>query len=187
MTHLDEVGPDAGVSRPNPAPSRAETEPRSSGSARARSGWVCDGNVRLGDARGGRWSVGSITFRAMDGYERVILHLGRQGGGATTSVTGEAFVSSAIRSFAPLSARPGSGRTTIGLELSGGLSSRLELRAFRPQGLRTIRGLSIVRAGSADRVLISVASDGCFRMRAPAWQQDGSAGTAAQLIVDVRP
>ena len=78
-------------------------------------------------------------------------------------------------------------RRGIGIELAGGIRSGLELRAYRPQGLRTIRELSIYRSGPESRVLISVASDGCFRMRAPAWQQGASAGgAAAQLIVDVR-
>jgi hypothetical protein len=188
MTHVDAVGPDAEVSRPDPAPSRAEAEPRSSGLARTRSGWICEDAVRLSDARGGRWSVDSVSFRDMNGYERVILHLDREGGsGSRASAAGEAFATSAIRSFAPMAARPGAGRTTIGIELAGGIRSGLDLRAFRPQGLQTIRELSIYRAGPEARVLISVASDGCFRMRAPAWQGGAaSPATSAQLVVDVR-
>jgi hypothetical protein len=188
MTHVDEVGPDAGVSRPHPAPSRAEAEPRSSGSSRTRSGWVCDEAVRISDARSGRWSVRSISFRAMHGYERVILHLDREGSGSSgASAAGEVVANSAIRSFAPMAARPGAGRTTIGIELTGGIRSGLDLRSFRPQGLQTIRELSIYRAGPKARLLISVASDGCFRMRAPAWHPASAAGATGQLIVDVRP
>lgn len=176
------VGP---ASRPTPAKEqrvveRIATPPP----ARSRTGWVCDDTARVTDARGGRWSVDRISFHAMGGYERVILHLDREGAtGSTGTVSGEAFETASIRSHAPAAARPGSGRKTIGIDLGTGIRSGLDLRAFRPKGLQSIRELSIFRGGPASRVLISVASDGCFRMRAPASQ---AGATTAQLIVDVQ-
>jgi hypothetical protein len=78
-------------------------------------------------------------------------------------------------------------RRGIGVELSGGIRSGLELRGFRPKGLRTIRDLSLYRDGSRSRLLIGLASGGCFRMKALPWQA-GSAGATAdrQLIIDVK-
>jgi hypothetical protein len=159
------------------------------GPPRIRTGWVCDDAVRVTDTRGARWSVDWVSFRAMRGFERVVLHLDRQGPGrAGATAFGQALATSAVQAFAPAAARPSSGRTTIGIELGGGIRSGLDLRGYRPSGLQTVRELSIYRTGSEARVLISVASDGCFRMRVPAWQSGASAGaTTAQLIVDVRP
>jgi hypothetical protein len=155
--------------------------------ARAHSGWVCGDSVRLADATGRRWIVDRVSFHAMGGHERILLHLDEDGpASATATVFGTAMASSGVQGSARARSRPAV-RHGIGLELAGGLRSGLELRRFRPQGLRTIRELSIQRDGAVARVLITVASDGCFRLRAPAWQP-GRSGTAddGQLIIDVR-
>jgi hypothetical protein len=180
---LTEVDDDVDTREAEPSDAAERRDPP----ARPRSGWVCDEAIRVTDTRGGRWSVDRVSFRAMGAYERVVLHLDRQGpGGAAATASGKAFATSAVEAFAPAAARPTSGRMTIGIELGGGIRGGLELRRFRPQGLQTIRELSIYRSGPESRVLISVASDGCFRMRAPAWGSRSGDATTAQLIVDVR-
>jgi hypothetical protein len=166
------------------APSERSVGPRA---PRTRSGWVCDDSVRLADATGRRWTVDRVSFRAMGGHERIVLHLEQDGPASVTATAfGASMASSSVRGSSQARTRPAV-RHGIGIELAGGIRSGLELRAYRPQGLRTIRELSIYRSGSASRVLVSVASDGCFRLRAPAWQQGASVGGAnAQLIIDVR-
>lgn len=155
--------------------------------ARSRTGWVCDDSVRLADAQSRRWVVDRVSFRAMGGYERIVLHLDQDGPASLTATAfGAPVASSSVRGSAQAATRPAV-RRGIGVELSGGIRSGLELRGFRPQGLRTIRDLSLYRAGSTSRLFITVASDGCFRMRAPAWHAGASGGGATgQLIIDIR-
>jgi hypothetical protein len=159
------------------------------GASRATTGWVCGGSARITDAQPRRWSVGRVSFRAMGDHERVILHLDRTGvGGDVATASGHAFGTSAVRGDTGGGARPASARSAIGIALGGGMRGGLTLRAFRPQGLQAIRELSIGRSGLRSRVLISVAPDACFRLRAPAWEAGTSPdATTAQLIMDVRP
>jgi hypothetical protein len=123
----------------------------------------------------------------MDGFERVILHLDEDGPASmTASALGAPMAASSVRGSGGSTSRSAL-RRGIGVELSGGLRSGLELRGFRPRGLRTIRDLSLYRSGSTSRLLIGLSGGGCFRMKALAWQS-GAAGAAAdeQLIIDVR-
>jgi hypothetical protein len=185
------VGAEVALTAPQPgAQGREVAEPAErSGSAAAgpsSSGWVCDDGVRLADPSGRRWTVERISFRAMGGYERIVLHLDQDGSASSAATALGASIASSSTQGSSRSRARAAVRRGVGIELSGGIRAGLELRGYRPQGLRAIRDVSIQRDGPASRVFISVSSDGCFRMRAPAWQRGRSAGAAAELIVDVR-
>jgi hypothetical protein len=123
----------------------------------------------------------------MDGFERVILHLDLDGPASMAATAfGAPMALSRVRGSGGALSRSAV-RQGVGVELSGGIRSGLELRGYRPQGLRMIRDLSLYRAGRTSRLLIGLASEACFRMKAPAWQEGTSgAGATAQLIIDVR-
>jgi hypothetical protein len=153
-------------------------------------GWVCDEDVRLEGPKGRGWSVGRVSFLAKGSYERVLLHLERAGPdiGAPPSVTAEAFATSRIRDYVARAARPGSGRTTVGIHLANGIKGTLGLRGYRPRGMQTLREFSAYpAAGGSTKMLITVAGDGCFRLRAPAWNDDAANSQTGQIYLDIRP
>jgi hypothetical protein len=150
---------------------------------------VCDGAVRAEDPSGQRWSVSKVSFRPGTRYERLVLHMKRIGpdSGGPASVTAEAFPTSEIRERVPGAARPAAGQTTLSLHLADGARATLGLRGYRPKGVDMFKEFSAYPAGGrSSRLLISVAGDGCFRLRAPVWSGDGSSPDSGQVWLDVR-
>jgi hypothetical protein len=153
-----------------------------------RGGWVCEGSVRIEDPRGRGWSVGQVTFRNEDGYERVTLRLEPVGpdGGAPASVTAEAFDSSEVRQHVARATLPAAGRTTINLRVADGVRGLLGLRRYQPRGMETLREFSAYSAsGGVSNMLVSVAADGCFRLQVPAWKA-GADARRAEIHLDIR-
>ena len=153
-------------------------------------GWVCDGTLTIDDSRLREWSLGRVSFRVRPGFERVVLHLERagQGAGDPASVTAQAVASTRVRNILPGVNKPSSGKTTIGLRLDDGFAGNLALRSYRPSGLATIQEFSVYPSGRDGRnVLISTASDGCFRVRVPAWNDASNSVRRAEIHIDVKP
>ena len=173
---------DAG-SRSGPRTPAAERAPQ------RVNGWVCDGAVRAEDVGGRSWSVSHVSFRPGNGYERVILRLKRIGRdtGAPASVTAEAFPSSKVRAHVRGAARPKAGETTLSLHLADGIRGTLGLRGYRPRGLNTLKEFSAYRTGAnSSKLLISVAGNGCFRLRAPALRGAASNTGTGQVWLDIK-
>jgi hypothetical protein len=155
-----------------------------------RSGWICDGSVRLEDPRGRVWSLGRVSFADGSGYERVVLHLDRigPGTGAPASITAEAFANSRLRAAVPGVRRPSSGLATVSLHLADGFKGNLGLRGYRPGGLRNLKEFSVYPAGrDSSRVLVSAANADCFRLRVPAWNDRNANLRKAQILLDIKP
>jgi hypothetical protein len=168
----------------NPA---TETDPAAD-AAPAR-GWVCEGPVRVEDSRVRDWSLGRVTFRARPGFERIVLHLERsgQGAGETPSVTASVVPTARLNGLMPGIRRPALGRSTIGVRLADGIGGNLALRGYRPNGLAVVKEFSVYPAGVGGRnVLISTASEGCFRLRVPAWSDPSASVRRAEVLIDVR-
>ena len=153
-----------------------------------RDGWVCDGVLRLDDARARDWTITRASFVPSNGYERVILRLNRfgSGTGAPASLTAETVPTARVARSVPGVGRPSLGRTTVVLQFEDGVKTDVNLRGYRPGGLRTIKEFSAYPAGSgASRVLISSTSDGCFRVRTPDWRR-AKGSNEAQIIIDIK-
>ena len=154
----------------------------------SRTGWVCDGSARIEDLGRSGWSVARVTFRNAVGFERVTLGLERLGadGGAPASVTAEAFATSSLRQHFPRAVQPSAGRMTISLRFEDGVRGLLGLRGYHPQDMDSLKEFSAYPAGGGSwNVLVTVAADGCFRLRVPAWQA-GSTARQAQLHLDIK-
>ncbi len=163
--------------------------PRQAGKTISPSGWVCDGQIRLEDPRGRRWSLGRAAFRAGPGYERVVLQIKRlgPGKGEPASVTAEAMSSAQVRGSIPGVRRPSVGQTTVSLLLAGGIDGNLGVRGYRPSGLAMLKEFSVYPAGGgASRVLVSTSGGECFRVRVPAWTATGPNTPAAQIYLDIK-
>jgi hypothetical protein len=153
-------------------------------------GWVCAGELYIEDSTVRDWSLGRVSFRVRDGFERVVLHLERTSGGSAppASITAEAVPSTKVRTLVPGVFKPSSGKTTIALQLADGFGGNLALRGYRPNGLETIKEFSVYPAGRDGKtVLISTLSDGCMRVRAIAWNDSSSSLRRAEIHVDVKP
>ena len=152
--------------------------------------WVCDGDMRIEDPMGRRWSVTKVSFLPRNGYERVVLHIQRTGpgGGALAAVTAQAFDTSTVQRYVAGASRPGSGGTTVGVHLVDGIASAIGLRRYRPQGMRTVKEFSVYPAARrSSKVLVSSNGDGCFRLKVPAWgSADSATSQKAQILLDVR-
>ena len=152
-----------------------------------RNGWVCDGVLQLQDERLRDWTITRVSFVPGDGFERVVLHVDRfgNGSGEPASVAAEAFPTSRVAREVQGVRQPFAGRTTVALQFQDGLKTDVTLRGYKPAGMRTVKEFSAYPAGrSASRVLISAASDGCFKVRVPAW--DGTA-QKGQIFIDIKP
>jgi len=159
------------------------------GAPTSSSGWVCDGQVRLEDPRKRSWSLGRAAFRAGPGYERVVLNLKRLGPGRgdVAALTAESMSTAKVRAAIPGVARPSLGQTTVSLHLTGDIAGNLGVRAYRPKGLRLLKEFSVYpAAGGSSRVLISAASDQCFRVRVPDWSAKGPNTRDAKVYIDIR-
>ncbi len=153
-----------------------------------RNGWVCDGELELKDARLRDWAIERVSFLPGSGYERIILHLDRTGPGSAgaATLTAEAIPTARVKQEVPAVRQPASGRTTIALQLRGGVSTEVGLRGYKPSGLAAVKELSTYPVGrDASRVLVSAATSGCFRVRAPAFTSSPDSGRG-QIILDVK-
>lgn len=153
-----------------------------------RTGWVCDGSVRIGDLTRSGWSIGKVTFRNGTAFDRVTLRLQRLGpdGGAPVSLRAEAFPTGTTRQHFPRLPQPAAGGTTVGLRFEDGVQGVLGLRGYRPQGVDLIKQFSAFPgAGGSASMLVTVASEGCFRLRAPDWAA-GSSARQAEVHLDIR-
>jgi hypothetical protein len=187
---LGTLADNAPAARTDDAPSdvRSPTEPPED-AVSASGGWVCDGPVQVEDSRARAWSLGRVSFRVRPGFERVVLHLERagQGSGQAPSVTAESIATARLNSLLPGVRRPALGRNTIGLHLADGIDANLGLRGYRPNGLARIKEFSVHPAAGGDsNVLISTSSEGCFRLRVPAWSDPSNSLRRAQILVDIR-
>jgi len=107
--------------------------------------------------------------------------------GDPASVTAEVFPTSRIREHVAGAARPAAGKTTLNLHLADGVKSTLGLRGYRPRGMDTLKEFSAYRAGNgSSKLLLSVAGDGCFRLRALIWNDRGSSPRTGQVWIDVK-
>jgi len=96
--------------------------------------------------------------------------------------------SARVRAEVPGVIRPTSGRTTIALQLADGFTGNLGLRGYRPSGLATITEFSVYPRGRDGRnVLISTTSDGCLRVRVPAWSDPSGSVRRGDVIIDLKP
>ncbi len=178
---------EAGASLARPSSSARLNRDTSSSYA---GGWFCEGAVVIDDSRVRDWSLGRVSFRARPGFERVVLHLERAGSGSgdPASITAEAMPTARVRSEVPGVVRPSNGRTTIALQLGDGFTGNLGLRGYRPSGLATITEFSVYPQGRDGRnVLISTTSNGCFRVRVPAWSDPSGSVRRGDVIIDLKP
>ncbi len=169
---------------PEPEPAEPEVED----GAVWRNGWVCDGELRLEDERLRDWTINRASFLPGDGYERVTLHLSRIGAGSgePAAVTVEAMPTARVQREIRGVRQPSAGRTTVALQFHDGVKTDLTVRRYEPNGLRSIKQFSAYPAGgSASRVLISAAADGCFKMRVPAWTGAAKA-QKGQIHIDIK-
>jgi hypothetical protein len=156
---------------------------------RPRNEWVCDGRVRLQDPVGRSWAVRKVTLSSRPSFDTVTLHLVRTGLSAAspTTMVATALPTSRLRSLLPAGLAPARGRTTARLDFSRAVSNVLDLDGYRPSGVRWVRELSLYRAaGGRVRALVSADSDGCFRVRAPAWSEGGANARSATISLDIR-
>ena len=153
-------------------------------------GWVCEGEIVLEDSRVRNWSVGRVSFRPRDGFDRVVFHLDRadRGSGDPANITADSIGSWKIKENVPGADRPGLGRRSVTLQLDDGFAGSLALRGYRPAGLATIKEFSVYPAGRDGRVaVISGDTDGCFRVRAPGWNDPSASVRRAEIHVDIKP
>lgn len=153
-------------------------------------GWVCNDEVVIEDSRVRDWSIGRVSFRIRDGFERVVLHLDRAGVGSgdPPTITADAMGSWNVEERVPGTGRPGLGRRSVTLQLDDGFSGSLGLRRYRPAGLTIIKEFSVYPAGRDGRnVVISADTDGCYRVRAAAWNDESGSVRRAEIHVDIKP
>ena len=153
-------------------------------------GWVCEGEIVLEDSRVRNWSLGRVSFRPRDGFDRVVFHLDRadSGSGDPANITADSIGSWKIKENVPGADRPGLGRRSVTLQLDDGFAGSLALRGYRPAGLATIKEFSVYPAGRDGRVaVISGDTDGCFRVRAPGWNDPSASVRRAEIHVDIKP
>jgi hypothetical protein len=153
-------------------------------------GWVCSEEILIEDSRVRGWSVGRVSFRVRDGFERAVLHLDRAGigSGDPASITADSMGSWKIKENIAGADRPGLGRRSIVLRLGDGFSGSLALRGYRPAGLDIIKEYSVYPAGRDGRnVVISADTDGCYRVRVPAWDDSSNTVRRAEIHVDIKP
>ena len=121
--------------------------------------------------------------------ERLVLHLKRTGPdtGGAASVTANVFPTSDIREHVAGAGRPRTGKNTLSLHLADGVKGTLGLRGYRPKGLSTLKEFSGYRAsGNSSKLVVSVASDGCYRLRAPVWSGSSRNSRSGQIWLDVK-
>jgi hypothetical protein len=153
-----------------------------------RNGWVCDGSLDVADPTGQRWSVDRVSFVPRNGFERVVLTMERAGPdkGSPASVTAETYDNATLRERFPNVAAPAGGRNAILLNLTDGVRSPLDLRGYRPRGLETLKEFSVFQSpNGSSKLVVGVAGEGCFRLRVPVWNGDGSPGVR-QIQLDVK-
>ena len=153
-------------------------------------GWVCNEEVVIEDSRVRDWSIGRVSFRIRDGFERVVLHLDRAGAGSgdPPTITADSMGSWRVEERVPGTGRPGLGRRSVTLQLDDGFSGSLGLRRYRPSGLAIIKEFSVYPAGRDGRnVVISADTDGCYRVRAAAWNDESGSVRRAEIHVDIKP
>lgn len=153
-----------------------------------RSGWVCDGELSLKDERLRDWAITRVSFLPGNGFERVVLQLERvgDGSGGAATMTAEAFPTGRVKQEVSAVRQPSAGRTTIALEFRGGVRSEIGLRRYRPIGLSSIKEFNAYAVGqTASRVLVSSSTNGCFKVRAPAFRASPNA-QRGQLLIDIK-
>ena len=153
-----------------------------------RNGWVCDGSLDVADPTGQRWSVVRVSFVPRSGFERVALTMKPAGPdkGSPASVTAETYDNATLRERFPNVAAPAGGRNAILLNLTDGVWSPLDLRGYRPRGLETLKEFSVFQSpNGSSKLVVGVAGEGCFRLRVPVWNRDGSSGVR-QIQLDVK-
>ncbi len=153
-----------------------------------RNGWVCDGELSLKDERLRDWAITRVSFLPGDGFERMALQLERvgDGSGGAAVVSVEAFPTGRLKQEVPNVRQPSSGRTTIALQFRGGVRSDIGLRGYQPSGLSSIKEFNAYPVGqTASRVLVSSSTDGCFRVRVPAFTASPNA-QRGQVLIDIK-
>ena len=152
--------------------------------------WVCSEKIVIDDSRVRDWSISRVSFRVRDGYDRVVLQLERagRGSGDAASITADSMGSWKVKENIAGASRPGLGRRSNTLQHEDGFSGSLSLRGSRPSGLDIVKEVSIHRAGRDGRnVVISADTDGCYRVRVPAWNDPSGSVRRAEIHVDIKP
>jgi len=183
------------VAEPEPIEPVAEPEPVAADQppiepARYDGSWVCGEEIVIEDGRVRDWSIGRVSFRIRNGFERVVLHLDRAGSGSgdAPSITADSMGSWTVEEDVAGAKRPGLGRRSVTLQLDDGFSGSLGLRGYRPSGLDIIKEFSVYPAGRDGRnVVISADTDGCYRVRAAAWNDSSASVRRAEILVDIKP
>jgi len=158
--------------------------------ARYDGSWVCSEEIVIEDGSVRDWSIGRISFRARNGFERVVLHLDRAGTGSgyAPTITADSMGSWNVKKNVRGTDRPGLGRRSITLQLDDGFSGSLGLRGYRPSGLGIIKEFSVYPAGRNGRnVVISADTNGCYRVRVPAWSDPSASVRRAEIHIDIKP
>lgn len=180
------AGPTASAGSAGRSPRAAETAPDDA--AVRRNGWVCEGQLSFKDERLRDWAITRVSFLPGNGFERVALQLVRvgDGSGGAAAMSAQAFPTARVKQEVPSVRQPSAGRSTIALQFRGGVRSEIGLRGYQPKGLSAVKELNTYPVGrTASRVLISSSTDGCFKVRVPAFSASPKA-RRGQVLIDIK-
>ena len=165
-------------------------EPATDGRVNRLNTWICEGDVQVEGPSSSAWEIQRVDFLILGDKERLVIHLQRTGpgDGQPVTLTAQRFHTDFIRRFAPRAARPASGRFTVGLLLTRGVKDEVNLRSYRPSGMRVVKEVSSYKApGPSTRIVTTVGGEGCFRLTVPAWTgPDAENVKKARIFLDVR-
>jgi len=149
----------------------------------------CDPGGAIEDAWGRTWRVTQVSFFNRNGYERVVLHLDKTGSSrsATTTVAAERIANADLPFELPDAPVPRSGRWTIAVDLSAGIRDATSLKAYRPNGMSTVKELSMLRGTSPHQALVTVSGSGCYQVRVPVFEASASGDERkGEIYIDIQ-
>jgi hypothetical protein len=170
------IGP-GGEIDPSPDASAFPTPP-----AETRLAFTCEGGA-IGDPTLGSWRVTRFQWGARDNFDRVTFSLEREGDAARGTRVAMEWMRPAEAAERFGVERPKGARALV-LAFQGPMTIRSE--NLVDGGLRAVRSVD-VRMGRDDvlRAIVGVRGEGCARLRAPDWEDNGT-GSSARLLLDIR-
>lgn len=170
---------------PTPVPTPAGT-PKASPKVAEPTDWRCTGSATITDPVARGWTLAEVYTTGRGAYDRVTLRLvpAPERDGVTTNATADKVASDAVprRGLTP----PAAGANAILVGFNEPVAALRE-QVLAP-GLQAVKSLAIETSDDGRTwVVLGVAGQGCFQLRAPEWRDASSAGEPfIDITLDVR-
>jgi|GEM_PF-4616187 len=153
--------------------------------------FVCGTSEPIIDPLDRKWKIPQVSFRRSGGIERVIYHLERDGKAAPTDTSVEGNVS-AIDDPGPFVDAdvdlPTAGDAVVSVLFGPGIRDATGLKHYPPRGMQAIKDLSMHRIGGGYSLsVVGTTGDGCYRLRAPAFEEVRPNAQSAEIYLDIQP